>query len=86
MIPDHFRRLRSAIETGYHAEHIRAEALESLDEIQAHWKPGECEWRMVDRQGAYYQPSCDQKQMVLKIFGSRFCPLCGSPLTLKDDY
>jgi hypothetical protein len=86
MIPDHFRRVKSAIETGYHSDHVRAEALESLEEIRSRWSPGECAWELVEQRTGHYKPNCRQDHMVLKPFGSRFCCFCGSPLTLHNDY
>lgn len=86
MINDHFRRVLSAIETGYHSENVRSEALESLDEIRSRWNPGECIWRLADRRAGYYQPGCRKKdEWVLKPFDSRFCCFCGSPLELLEE-
>ena len=86
MIPDHFRRVESAIQTGYHSEPVRAEALKSLSEIRSHWTPGECSWELVDPRSGHFKPGCRQDHLVLKPFGSRFCCFCGSPLTLLSDY
>ena len=86
MVPDYFRRVRSAIETGYHSDHVRSEALEALEEIRSRWRPGECTWELAEPRSGHYRPGCLQDHMVLKPFGSRFCCFCGSPLTTQNDY
>lgn len=64
---------------GY-GEKVCAELVKERDAMR-----GKCGWKLVEPRSGYYEPSCDSSQMILKVFGSRFCPLCGASLYIRNE-